>query len=162
MNPAALFGVSILMSFVAFGLITDLYIWPQLQVVSTASALTALVAIHMYRFVGLGFLIPGVASAALPPAFARPAAWGDLVAAILAVVATLSLRAHASWALVVVWVFNVWGTADLLYAMVNGPRRLAVTGPGSLAAMYFIPTLVVPALLVTHGLIFWLLLHARL
>lgn len=162
MNTRALFGLSILMSLVAFGIITSLYIWPQLHVVSTASALTALVAIHMYRFVGLGFLIPGVTSAALPPAFARPAAWGDLVGAILALVATLSLRAHASWALIVVWVFNLWGTADLVYAMVNGPRRLAATGPGSLGAMYFIPTLIVPALLVTHGLIFWLLLHAAL
>lgn len=161
MNPRASFGLSILLSFVAFGLITNLYIWPQLHRVSTVSALTALVAIHMYRFVGLGFLIPGVTSVALPSAFARPAAWGDLGAAILALVATLSLCTHASWALDVVWVFNLWGAADLLYAMVNGPRRLAATGPGPLAAMYFIPTLIVPALLVTHGLIFWLLLRSR-
>jgi len=159
MNTRALFGLSILMSFVAFGLITNLYIWPQLHVVSPSSALTALVAIHMYRFVGLGFLVPGVTSPTLPPAFAGPAAWGNLVAAILALVATVALRADASWALVAVWIFNSWGAADLLYGMVNGPRRLAPAGPGSLAAMYFIPTLVVPALLVTHGLIFWVLLH---
>lgn len=160
MNPRALFGLSVVMSLVAFALIAALFIWPQLQVVNTASALTALVAIHMYRFIGLGFLVPGVANAALPPAFARPAAFGDLMAAILAVIATLALSAHASGALVVVWVFNLWGAGDLLYAMVNGPRRLATVGPGSLGAMYFVPTIVVPALLVTHGLIFYLLLRS--
>ncbi|HEY6622059.1 MAG TPA: hypothetical protein VIY68_21155 [Steroidobacteraceae bacterium] len=162
MNLRALFGLSILMSFVAFVLITKLYIWPQLHAVSMASALTALVAIHMYRFIGLGFLVPGVAAAALPSHFARPAAFGDLGAAILAVIATLALSAHASWALFAVWVFNIWGAGDLLYAMVNGPRRLAVAGPGTLGAMYFVPTLIVPALLVTHGLIFWLLLRSTL
>jgi hypothetical protein len=160
MDSRAVFGLSILMSFAAFGIITNLYIWPQLHVVSASSALTALVAIHMYRFVGLGFLVPGVTSPTLPREFARPAAWGDLAAAILALIATLALRARVPWALGAVWVFNSWGTADLLYALFNGPRRLAAAGPGSLGAMYFIPTLIVPALLVTHGVIFWLLLHA--
>jgi hypothetical protein len=33
--------------------------------------------------------------------------------------------------------------------------------PGSLGAAFFIPTVVVPPLLVTHGLIFWLLLRPK-
>jgi hypothetical protein len=34
-------------------------------------------------------------------------------------------------------------------------------GPESLGAAFYIPTVVVPALLVTHGLIFWLLLRPK-
>ncbi len=159
MNIRALFGLSVLMGFVASILITSLYVWPQLHSVSVTAALTALVAIHAYRFIGLGFLVPGVVSSALPPEFARQAAYGDLVAALLAVVATLALRSAASWALIAVWVFNVWGAADLINAMYQGVRRLPKTGESALGAMFFVPTVVVPALLVTHGLICWILLR---
>jgi hypothetical protein len=159
MNIRALFGLSVLMGFVASILITSLYVWPQLHSVPVTAALTALVVVHTYRFIGLAFLVPGVVSAALPSAFARPAAYGDLAAAILAIVATLALRSAASWAVIAVWVFNVWGAADLINAMYQGVRRLPTTGETALGAMFFVPTVVVPALLVTHWLIFWLLLH---
>src|SRR5262245_49581471 len=105
-------------------------------------------------------LIPGVVSPALPPAFDVPAAYGDLVAALLAGVATLALAARASWAIPMVWVFNVWGALDLLHAIYDGQIGVGID-PGSLGAAYFIPTVVVPPLLVTHGLIFWLLLQPK-
>jgi len=159
MNIRALFGLSVLMGSVASILITSLYVWPQLHAVTVTSALIALVAVHAYRFIGLAFLVPGVVSPALPPAFARPAAYGDLVAAVLAVVAALALRSGASWALIAVWIFNVWGAADLINAMYQGVRRLPKSGESALGAMFFVPTVVVPALLVTHVLIFWLLLR---
>ena len=160
MNGRAIFGISVLMSFLAFGLLTSLYLEPALSRAAVTDALTALVVIHTYRFIGLAFLVPGVVGADLSPALARPAAYGDLIAAILAVVATLMLHAHAAGALAVVWIFNVWGALDLLNAMFQGVRRSGSHGVGRLGAAFFIPTVVVPALLVTHGLIFWLLLRA--
>jgi hypothetical protein len=160
MSVEALFGVSIVMSFLAFGIITKLYIWPRLRMMRSEDALLALVVPHTTRFVGLSFLVPGVVSPSLPSAFAVPAAYGDLVAAILAVVAALALSVRASWAIAAVWVFNVWGAADLLNAFYEGQIGVGI-GPGSLGAAFYIPTVIVPALLVTHGLIFWLLLRAR-
>jgi hypothetical protein len=160
MNSDALFGLSILMSFIAFGIVTKLYIWPRLRVMRRENALIPLVVPHTFRFVGLSFLIPGVASRSLPSAFAVPAAYGDLVAAILAVVATLALSARAFWAIPIVWVFNVWGTIDLLHAIYQGQIGVRID-PGSLGAAFYITTVVVPPLLVTHGLIFWLLLKTR-
>ena len=159
MDVRRLFGVSVLMSFRAFGLVTRLYVWPQLRVMRPEDALIPLVVIHTFRFIGLSFLVPGVVSSSLPSGFARPAAYGDLVAAILAVVATLALSAHAVWALPIVWVFNVWGVADLLHAVYQGQIHLRI-GVESLGAAFYIPTVVVPPLLVTHGLIFWLLLRS--
>lgn len=64
------------------------------------------------RFIGLSFLVPGVVSPSLPPAFAAPAAYGDLVAALLAVAASIALSARLPLAMLLVWLFNVWGTAD--------------------------------------------------
>jgi hypothetical protein len=160
MNVRALFGISVLMSFISFGMVTKLYIWPQLSVMHSMDALLPLVVVHTFRFVGLSFLVPGVVSVSLPRAFAIPAAYGDLIAAILAVIATLALSAQAAWALAIVWIFNVWGAADLLHAIYEGQIRLRM-GPDLLGAAFFIPTVVVPPLLVTHGLIFSLLLAKR-
>ena len=58
-----------------------------------------------------------------------------------------------------VWVFNVWGAADLLYAFYHGLSMGIDTA--AYGAAFFIQTAVVPPLLVTHGLIFWLLLRSR-
>jgi hypothetical protein len=161
MTTAALFGLSILMNFVASGILTKLYILPRLRVMNREEALLPLVAPHMFRFVGLSFLVPGVVSTSLSTDFARPAAYGDLAAALLAVIAILALSARASWALPIVWIFNRWGTIDLLYAIYQGQIGVRID-PGSLGAAFYIPTVVVPPLLVTHGLIFWLLLRRRL
>lgn len=157
METRVLFAVSVLMGFVAFGLVTKLYVWPRLRVARREAALTALVTIHTFRFIGLGFLVPGVVSPELSRTFAAPAAYGDLLAAVLAVVAAIALFRRASWARWTVWLFNVWGTADLLWAFYEGARiRLDA---GALGATFFIPTAIVPALLITHGLIFWLLVQ---
>lgn len=151
-----LFGISVLMSFLAFGLVARLYMVPRLSAMSLDAALMSLVIVHAFRFVGLCFLVPGVVSESLPSGFAAPAAYGDLIAAILAIIATLGLANHAFWAIPAVWVFNIWGAVDLLYAIYQG-QTLRI-GAGFLGAAFFIPTAVVPPLLIIHGLIFWLLL----
>ena len=97
MNKLPLFGLSVLMSFVAFGIVTRTYIWPRLRMARREEALIALTVPHTFRFIGLSFLIPGVVSSSLPSAFAAPAAYGDLFAAILAVWPYgRSPRAHGS------------------------------------------------------------------
>lgn len=156
MNSLPLFGLSVLLSFVGFGIVTGIYIWPRVQKARREEALIALTVPHTFRFIGLSFLIPGVVSPLLPSGFSFPAAYGDLFAAILAVLAVWSLSARVRFATSMVWVFNVWGTVDLLMAFYQGILRI---DPGWLGAAYFIPTVLVPPLLVTHGLMFWLLLR---
>ena len=68
-----LLGLSVLLSFCAFGMVTILYILSRLRVMRREDAITALVGPHAFRFIGLSFLVPGVVSSALPPAFAMPA-----------------------------------------------------------------------------------------
>ena len=160
MTTAALFGLSVLMSFLAFGTVTKLYIWPRLRIMPREDALMALVAPHTFRFIGLSFLVPGVVSPSLSSDFAIPAAYGDFVAAMLALIATWTLYARQTWAVGLVWVFNVWGSLDLLNAIYEGQIGVGI-GPGSLGAAFYIPTVIVPALLITHGLIFWMLLRPK-
>jgi hypothetical protein len=151
--PLALFGTSVVLSFVAWGIATARYLWPALRSQSRVRALRPLLLLHSFRFIGLAFLVPGVVSPGLQAAFARPAAYGDLIAAVLALLALVGLPSRLG--IVLVWVFNFWGSADLLYAFYQG---LGLE-PGQLGAAYFIPTVVVPLLLITHGLVFRLLLQ---
>ncbi len=155
MDTQAIFGISILMSFVSSIVVAMLFVWPWLRQMDRNDALMRLIAPHMFRFIGLSFLVPGVVSSQLPAAFAIPAAYGDYVAGILAVIATIGLSRRSSWALAVVWLFNIWGSSDLLFAFFQGARTQLA--PGALGAPFFIVTAIVPPLLVSHGLIFRLL-----
>src|SRR5262249_5251529 len=107
------------------------------------------------------FLVSGVVSSSLPLALAAPAAYGDLIATILALAATLALSRRSSFATVLVWLFNIWGTADLLFAYYQGLFGVQLDAR-MLGAAFYIPTVIVPALLTTHALIFRLLIRPSL
>ena len=151
------FFVSIALSLIAWGIVTSRYIWPQLRKQSRAEALRPVLILHSFRFLGLAMLVPGVVSPDLPAGFAQPAAYGDLIAATLAVLSLLSLPRGAG--VVIAWIFNVWGSADLLNAFYQG--NAAGLLAGQLGAAYFIPTFFVPLLLITHGLAFRILLQPQ-
>jgi hypothetical protein len=155
MPPQLCFFASIAFSLIAWGIVSARYIWPELRVRQRAEALRPLLILHSFRFMGLAFLVPGVVSPGLPPAFAHSAAYGDIIAATLALLSLLLLPRGAG--VVIAWIFNLWGSADLLNAFyqANAAGLLA----GQLGATYFIPTFFVPLLLITHGLAFRILLQ---
>lgn len=155
MPPQLCFFVSIAFSSIAWGVVTARYIWPELRVRKRAEALRPLLILHSFRFIGLAFLVPGVVSPDLPSAFAHSAAYGDIMAAILALLSLLSLLSRAG--VVMAWVFNLWGSADILNAFYQANHAGLLAG--QLRAGYFIPTLIVPLLLITHGLAFRILLQ---
>jgi hypothetical protein len=115
---------------------------------------------HAFRFLGLAFVVPGVVSPDLPATFAQPVAYGDLTAAVLALLALATLRTRSGT--VVTWVFNTFGTADLLFAFYLGSRISLPNNPGLLGAGYFIFAAYVPLLLITHGLAFRMLLRTKI
>jgi hypothetical protein len=158
MTQLGLYATAIAFSFIAWGIVTAQYIWPELNHRSRADALRPLLLLHGFRFVGLSFLVPGVVSPDLSASFANPAAYGDLAAAILALLA-LAADLRRKLGLALAWVFNIWGTADLLYAFYQGNQ--VGLEPGQLGAAYFIVIVLVPLLFITHGLVFMLLLRNR-
>ena len=151
------FFVSIAFSLIAWGIVAAQYIWPELRDRQRAEALRPLLILHSFRFIGLAFLFPGVVSPDLPSAFAHSAAYGDIVAAVLALVSLLLLPSAAGTA--AAWIFSIWGSADLLNAFYQANHAAVLAG--QFGATYFIPTVVVPLLLITHGVAFYLLLRPQ-
>lgn len=156
MNSQLRFGLSVALSFLAWGVVAARYFWPALRSMPGRAAFRPILLLHSFRFVGLAFLVPGVVGPDLDPAFALPAAYGDLVACLLALAALGALDTRVGPALL--WIFNLWGTVDLLLAFYQGQFGARIE-PGQLGATYFIPTILVPLLLITHGLAFRLLLR---
>jgi len=149
------FFVSIAFSLIAWGIVTARYIWPELRLRRRAEALRPLLILHSFRFIGLAFLVTGVVSPDLPSAFANPAAYGDIAAATLAVLSLATLQSRVG--VVIAWIFNLWGSFDLLSAFYHAAA--AGMMPGQLGAAYFIPTLLVPLMLITHAMAFRILLQ---
>ena len=158
MQSQLCFFLSIAFSFIAWGIVIGRYVWPELRLRPRAEALRPLLVLHSFRFIGLAFLVPGVVSPDLPSSFAHAAGYGDIIAEILALISLLLLPSAAGVGLT--WIFNVWGAVDILngFYQANHAGLLA----GQLGATFFLPTLIVPLLLVTHGLAFRILLqHER-
>jgi hypothetical protein len=130
--PQALFGISVALGFLAWGIVAAGYLWPYLRSQPRVEALRPLLVLHSFRFVGLAFLVPGVVAPDLSAAFARPAAYGDLIAAVLALLALASLQKR--WGMPLVWVFNLWAPP------ISSTLSIRETPSGSLRVSWVPPT----------------------
>jgi hypothetical protein len=106
-------------------------------------------------------LITGVVAHELPAGFAQPAAYGDLVSMVLAYLTFATLQWSESERLqqAFAWIFNIIGTFDLLFAFAMGPTL--VRHVGDFGATYFVLTVPVPLLLITHLFIFRTLIKRK-
>jgi hypothetical protein len=153
------FVLSVVGAFLTSSVLAYIYVWPAVRALPRFNALRLLAAFHAFRFFGMNFLVAGFVSPELSSDFASKIGWGDLIAAILALFSMAVLSWRWSIAIPVVWIFNIWGTLDLLNAYYMGATQLR--DPGLMGAGIYVPALYVPLLLVTHGLIFSLLLNVR-
>jgi hypothetical protein len=157
MTGQQIFGLQVVLSFVVYGLVAKWYVSPRLATLPLGIALPPLLVLHALRHIGLVFLVPTVVGPALPASFAVPAAYGDLLAGLLALAAMGALRAKSSIAIPLTWLFNVVGLLDLINAFYQGLSKNVLLG-----AAYYIPTFIVPALVITHLMIFRMLVrHPR-
>lgn len=153
MTTQQIFGLQVLLSFILFTLAARWYVSPRLAALPVDRALQPLLVLHATRHMGLVFLVPTVVGGTLPPAFAHAAAYGDLLAGVLALAALAALRAPLPRvAMPLTWLFNVVGLLDLVNAFYQG-----LAHDVQLGAAYYIPTFIVPALVVTHVMMFGLL-----
>lgn len=155
----ALFGISVVFGLAAWGAVAWHYIRPALKERPSPENLKPILLLHAFRFLGLAFMVPNVVSPDLPAAFARPVAYGDFTTAILALLALAAVRTRAGTA--AAWLFNLFGTADLLFAFYQGAVISLPDTPGLLGAGYFILFAYVPLLFITHGLAFRILMRGK-
>jgi hypothetical protein len=160
-RPPLVLLAFIVVPIAAFG--TAYFASRSFRVFADGLSLTLLVGSHLWRFVGLGFVIAWLLGA-LPGGFGIPEGFGDILAAAGALALLPALRrgtAARGWLLA----WNTWGFIDLLSAITmgvlysNGPLGLLSAGTVTTQLMVtfpvsLIPTFFVPLFLLLHALTF--------
>ncbi|MCY1169433.1 hypothetical protein [Sphingomonas echinoides] len=158
MNNVAIFWIQLFISVFVFSTVAAWYLLPALAKGSRNSALILLLFAHVPRYVGMTLLVPGMVDSNLPKDFLSSAAYGDLLEAGLAFVTIVGLRKNWRAAIPMAWVTNVWGFVDLLNG-VRGVLKLNVPS-FDLATFWYVYTFYAPLVIVSHLLIFWILIKS--
>ena len=154
------FVLSVFGAFVTSTVVARLYVWPMLRSMPRYDALRVLASLNAFRFLGMNFMVAGFVSPQLPSWFGSQVGWGDFTAAVLALLSMAALTWRWTFALPIVWIFNLVGAADLLNAYFKGVTQIA--DPGLFGAGIYIPAFYVPILLISHALAFIILSRTQL
>ncbi len=150
------FIAGIVMGSLAWAAVLLRYVWPRTREWDLRRVAEPILYVHLFRYVGLAFVMPGVVDHALDGRWAYPAAYGDLASSLLAGVALLLSTGKLFRPSL--WLFSIWGTIDLLLAAVAGPTYDI---PTHLQATYFLLIVPVPLLLWTHVILYVRLLRSE-
>ena len=137
-----------------FYIAARLYLLPLLPRLRPQQILLPILLLHSMRHLGMMFLTRGATYPGLSAQFAYPAAFGDLLTAVVALVTIPLVMWGSPIAKPAVWFFNILGTIDLLLAITLATIYAA---PVSMGPSYWIPAFWVPLLLVTHYVTFLVL-----
>ncbi|HET7097060.1 MAG TPA: hypothetical protein VFJ68_06685 [Casimicrobiaceae bacterium] len=148
--------LNLVLSTLVFWIGARLYLLPRLHEIDPRAVLLPILLLHAMRHLGLMFLAPGAIYPGIPAQFAYPAAFGDLLAAALALAAIPAVASNSKAARPLVWIFSIEGSIDLLNAIVLATYYGAAPFMGP---AYWIPAFWVPTLLVTHYVTFVILLR---
>lgn len=141
---------------VVFGIIAKYFFVNKLDKLPLNIALQILIIFHWFRYIWLTFLLPENAVGNLPDSFTYPVAIWDTISAILALIWFFLLQNNSSKARFTVWFQNIFGISDLLYALVIS--LLLWMNDNWWGAIWWIISVWVPFLLVTHFLMIRLLI----
>ena len=123
-----------------------------------------LVLFHVTRlFAGAYFLVL-CQRGELPCGFARPAGWGDIIVAVLALAVVNATRTRFAKMLLLVW--NMLGLIDIIFVVFSA-LRFGLKDWQSMHALRelplsLLPTFLVPLIIASHVLIFVRLTRARI
>lgn len=142
-----IFLMQFVLSLLVVGLLTKWYLAPALAERTLQLTLMVLIAPHAFRHIGMAFLVPTLNQPGMLTDFSTAAAYGDLLSGLLAIAALIALKHRWVIAIPIVWIFSLVGIVDLANAL---RQEAAIMYMG---ATWFIPTFIVPVLLVTHVMI---------
>lgn len=152
MSPQILFALQFTLSLVLFSAIANWYVVPWLNRASTHTALAPLFLVHVLRYLPSSAFAPGQVGASVPMDAMKAIAYGDLISAVLALIAASFLFYRWTGAIAVAWFVNIVAAADWLYAGYIAASRELVTYP--MGGNWYIINYYVPLIGVVHVLIF--------
>lgn len=154
-------GAKATVAFVVFGMVAGtlpLWISPTFRQIIQVTPATWFIGFHAGRFVG-GLFLALLDSKLLPPEFALPAGYGDVLVAALSLVVVYLLATKKPYARTAAIGWNLLGILDFMVALITGVtyipsfvRQLAMTGASTAYVNYvlIIPAYGVPLMSLFH------------
>jgi len=133
-------------SIVAYGFIAWWYVTPWLKKLERGQALTALLWVHVFRYVVLYLYVAQREGYAISDNAVAELVIGDLGGALLAVAGIVCLRLHSRLGLAFAWFVVIASIADVTggaYIRSTEPPRADATGLWWLIFVFFAPLIVV-------------------
>jgi hypothetical protein len=148
---ALLLQLSIVIGTAAWGVLVWMN-WERLTAGGHKRIVSFLASIHIFRYIGLVALVPihfDPQAFGFSHTYLQQVAYGDTIAAVLAILTILAVRQDWKIATLLTWAFFLEGTIDTLNA---GPNfALHITDQNLVGALgWLILTIYVPALVVTE------------
>jgi hypothetical protein len=119
MDTFVIFNLQFTLAFILQALAVRWYVMPRLRALPAGRALTIALFPGATRFMGMMFLVPSV-TPGMPAAFGVPGAYGDTLAALIALAALVANHAGSPAGRPLAWLYVVAGGADLVYALFLG------------------------------------------
>ena len=158
MSPIPLFGIHFTFSLALSALVAKWYVVPALNKLPVQGALVPLFLLHALRYLPSTAFAPGQVAAEVPRDAMAAIAYGDLISAVLALIAALVLHYRARGAIAVAWIVNVATSLDWLYASFLAASNQLVAHP--MGGNWYIVGYYVPAIGIAHVVMFGQLLRS--
>jgi len=157
MHPFVVLNIQSTLSLISYILIARWHVAPRLAARPREEALVPLLWVHVFRYAPLSLSAVGQVDPRFPQDAAAAIAYGDLISAVLALIALFALRSGVPGSLWLVWLFSVVGIADLVFATYKAVG--AEVYRLYMGWNWYILNFYVPMLIVTHVMILQRLLR---
>jgi hypothetical protein len=148
-----------LISLIVFAAIAKWYLVPWLHELSRAESLTALLWVHVFRYVALQVFSAQQNGFPISDAGAAEIVWGDVAGAVLAFATIALLRLRSRIAVPLAWLLAAETACDTVSNIHNGIREHLMGGASGVTWMILV--FFVPAVVVSGVLLVWQLYSRR-
>jgi hypothetical protein len=156
MSPFWVLNLQSTLSLILFVLIAKWYVAPRLAGRSRNQAILPLLWIHAFRYAPLTLLAPGQADPRIPDEVIGVVAYGDLIAALFALLAIVAVRMQLRMATALVWLFSLVSIADLVYSTARAVGSQMYTfymGWSWYIVNFYVPVLMVSQVMIIYYLV---------
>src|SRR5262245_47938801 len=157
MSPTSAGLLAMTLSFAVMIAAAAWYVAPWLRRTNWTTGVTALLWVHAFRYVALQIFSAQHSGFAVSDAGRDQIAYGDVVAALLALSGIAALRYWSRLAVPILWLFVVAAALDLVNSTVAGMREQLFASAS--AVTWLILAFYVPLLWISLALLVWQLWH---
>ncbi|MGB3637946.1 MAG: hypothetical protein WBA39_10290 [Rivularia sp. (in: cyanobacteria)] len=156
MNNWMILGGQSTIGLVVYALIFFWYVQPSLSKLPFEKAVLPMLLLHVFRFAGFTLLVVDQVDPSISQEALYAIAYGDLLAAISALIAALALRGRSGLAVPLIWLFTFIGFVDIMNV-----ARIAINldlfnkyiGVMWFVAIWFFPSLLITQIYIVYRLI---------